>query len=124
MALNLPPFGESLTEAEWLQKVAATTGASEDITKQFWQEANRIVTSMGDVFYDPDEFNQACYGCHKQDKCEYAALAEKKPVPPEIRRTECRAWYGESGTQRLLTGVVASIFAGMLLAFQTGKTAS
>lgn len=115
-SIQLPHPGKAHTEEEWLKMVQQHLKDQMSLDlgelKELWETAYSTLISMGDVFFDPDEFGDRCYGCYPQQRAHCPFRVDRcKAQPPE---GYCKFWYGSNGCCRLITLARVEILAAML----------
>ena len=110
------PVESCNTEEEWLSKVAESLrregySLSERTLKRLWVRANTAVTSMGDIFWDADKYEQCMY-CHLFDE---GCPNSQRGNPADAGKCP-KLWYGSAPGRRMLTRAAVPVFEALIAA--------
>lgn len=117
----IPPVESCDTEEEWFRKVAESLrregySLPERTLKRLWVQANTAVTSMGDIFWDADKYEQCTY-CHLLDQ----GCPNSKNGSPVDREKCPDIWYGSTPGERMLTRAAVPVFEALIAATVQAK---
>jgi hypothetical protein len=117
--IRLPEPAGFATEAEWLAAVRKEADGhslelSEETLQRLWCLAGQAIQEMGDVFFDPDDYSEFCYGCPDSRGCGGRCDGKYEYSDDEDHR--CYRWYGNSGTARLLGLAAVPVLQALLAA--------